>query len=139
MNIPFTIDGNTDPVDYSQYMGCDTIAKLFAKRCAQYGERTAHREKDYGIWKSYTWNEYYQHAQWIALALKELGLKRGEVISIYLKTIENGCILTWLPLVLAPFPRASTPQMLLPNFLFSSIIRKPKSLSSKMMSNWISF
>ena len=82
MNIPFTIGGNTDPVDYSQYMGCDTIAKLFAKRCAQYGERTAHREKDYGIWKSYSWNEYYQHAHWIALALKELGLKRGEVISI---------------------------------------------------------
>ncbi|MCF6322021.1 MAG: AMP-binding protein, partial [Rhizobiaceae bacterium] len=87
MNVHVPIDensGDKNPgnVDYGQYLGCDTIGKLFAKRCAQYGERTAHREKDHGIWKSYSWNEYYKRAEWICLGLVKLGLKPGQVVSI---------------------------------------------------------
>ncbi|WP_170398774.1 AMP-dependent synthetase/ligase [Ruegeria arenilitoris] len=61
---------------------CTTITQLFQKRCAALGDRTAHREKDLGIWKSYSWADYWQHAKWIGLALRTLGLKRGEVVSI---------------------------------------------------------
>jgi long-chain acyl-CoA synthetase len=32
--------------------GCDTLPKLFEKRCRELGSRTAHREKDFGIWLS---------------------------------------------------------------------------------------
>ncbi len=67
---PFYIDGH------------DTLPKLFADRCAELGERTAHREKEYGIWLSHTWNEFYNHAKLIGLGLVSLGLKRGEVVSI---------------------------------------------------------
>lgn len=67
---PFYIDGH------------DTLPKLFADRCGELGERTAHREKEYGIWLSYTWNEFYTHAKLIGLGLLSLGLKRGEVVSI---------------------------------------------------------
>ena len=62
--------------------GCVTICELFQKRCADLGDRTAHREKDFGIWKSYTWADYWQHAKWIGLGLRKLGLQRGEVVSI---------------------------------------------------------
>ncbi|UWR08892.1 long-chain fatty acid--CoA ligase [Ruegeria sp. B32] len=62
--------------------GCVTIPELFQKRCAALGDRTAHREKDLGIWKSYSWADYWQHAKWIGLALRKLGLQRGEVVSI---------------------------------------------------------
>ncbi|MBZ0163840.1 MAG: long-chain fatty acid--CoA ligase [Notoacmeibacter sp.] len=62
--------------------GCDTLVKLFRERCRELGERTAHREKDYGIWLSYSWNDYWEHARLIGLGLKALGLKRGEVVSI---------------------------------------------------------
>ncbi|MCE8536067.1 long-chain fatty acid--CoA ligase [Ruegeria pomeroyi] len=62
--------------------GTTTISALFQKRCAELGTRTAHREKDFGIWKSYSWADYWQHAKWIGLALRKLGLKRGEVVSI---------------------------------------------------------
>lgn len=82
MNVHVSMDGNPDNIDYGSYLGCDTIAKLFTKRCEQFGSRTAHREKDHGIWKSYSWNDYYQRAQWIGLGLKKLGLKRGQVVSI---------------------------------------------------------
>ncbi|KIC42702.1 fatty-acid--CoA ligase [Ruegeria sp. ANG-R] len=62
--------------------GCITICQLFQKRCAELGARTAHREKDLGIWKSYSWADYWQHAKRIGLALRKLGLRRGEVVSI---------------------------------------------------------
>lgn len=61
---------------------CTTLCHLFQKRCADLGGRTAHREKDFGIWKSYSWDDYWQHAKWIGLALRKLGLQRGEVVSI---------------------------------------------------------
>ncbi len=67
---------------FSFWLGCDTIAKLFRHQCKRFGERTAHREKDFGIWKSHSWSQYYQRAQWIGMALISLGLKRGDRISI---------------------------------------------------------
>jgi len=69
-NGPYFIDGH------------DTIPKLFQARCAELGERTAHREKDFGIWLSFSWNDFYNHAKLIGLGLLSLGLKRGEVVSI---------------------------------------------------------
>ncbi len=62
--------------------GCDTVVKLFARRCAEMGDKTAHREKDLGIWQSYSWRDYWDHAKWLGLGLRALGLKRGEVVSI---------------------------------------------------------
>ena len=62
--------------------GCDTIPKLFQARCMSLQERTAHREKDMGIWKSFSWTTYWEQAKWIGLGLLSLGLQRGEVVSI---------------------------------------------------------
>jgi len=63
--------------------GADTLVKLFQKRCAAYGAgRVAHREKDLGIWRAYSWADYWEHARLIGLGLMALGLKRGEVVSI---------------------------------------------------------
>jgi long-chain acyl-CoA synthetase len=62
--------------------GCDTLVKLFRQRCEELGPRIAHREKDYGIWLSYSWSDFYEHARLIGLGLLSLGLKRGEVVSI---------------------------------------------------------
>ena len=62
--------------------GCDTIAKLFLQRCKALGERISHREKEYGIWLSYSWSDYLEHARLIGHGLIALGLKRGEAVSI---------------------------------------------------------
>ncbi|WP_425043691.1 AMP-dependent synthetase/ligase [Primorskyibacter sp. S87] len=77
--VTYNADAGQRPV---QVDGCVTIPQLFKQRCAEMGWRTVHREKDLGIWKSYTWDDYWNHAKWIGLALKKLGLKRGEVVSI---------------------------------------------------------
>ena len=62
--------------------GCDTLPKLFLKKSAERGERIAMREKDFGIWQSYSWNDYRDRASEIALGLLSLGLQRGDVVSI---------------------------------------------------------
>ncbi|OXT00726.1 long-chain fatty acid--CoA ligase [Notoacmeibacter marinus] len=67
--------------------GCDTLPKLFEKRAKAWGELTANREKEYGIWLSYSWADFYTHARLIGLALRQLGLERGDVVSI----LSEGC------------------------------------------------
>ncbi len=62
--------------------GCNTITKLFKARCDELGDKTAHREKDLGIWRSHSWNDYYRRARRIGLGLVSLGLKRNDVVSI---------------------------------------------------------
>ena len=62
--------------------GCDTLPKLLAHRCAELKERIAHREKDYGIWLAYSWNDFFEHARLIGMGLKAMGLIRGEVVSV---------------------------------------------------------
>jgi len=62
--------------------GCDTLPKLFLKKSAERGERVAMREKDFGIWQSYSWNDYRAYAFAIGNGLLSLGLQRGDVVSI---------------------------------------------------------
>ncbi len=88
MNLPAQTKINTVSINKDMFNApyfideCDTIVKLFAKRCAQLGDTIAHREKHLGIWHSYSWNDYFTHARKIGLAFMELGLKRGDVVSI---------------------------------------------------------
>ena len=77
------VDGNADLSGPPFLLdGCDTLAKLFLHRCQTFGERTAHREKALGIWKSHSWAAFLDAARAIGLGLAALGLKRGEVVSI---------------------------------------------------------
>lgn len=62
--------------------GTDTISRLFAARCAETPNAIAHREKTLGIWRAFTWADYWKHAKWIGLGLRRLGLQRGEVVQI---------------------------------------------------------
>ncbi|MFH1795221.1 MAG: long-chain fatty acid--CoA ligase [Pseudomonadota bacterium] len=81
-----TLNGHSFNEDMSRgpylFDGCETLPKLFRESCTRNGQRIAHREKDYGIWLSYSWAEFYDNARLIGLGLLSLGLKRGEVVSI---------------------------------------------------------
>ncbi len=81
-----TVDGISINADlgHGPYFidGCDTFPKLFKKRCEELGERTAHREKDFGIWRSYSWKDWYDHSRLVGLGLLALGFKPGECASI---------------------------------------------------------
>jgi len=62
--------------------GCDTLSKLWRQVCLSRGDRIAHREKSFGIWQSYSWLDYYHHSCDIGMALVELGLSKGNTVSI---------------------------------------------------------
>ena len=60
----------------------DTFPKLARANAQAFGDRVAIREKDYGIWQSTTWTEYFAHARAIALGLATLGFVRGDKVAI---------------------------------------------------------
>ncbi len=57
-----------------------TIPQLLRWRVKETGTKIALREKDFGYWNNYTWNDYYDHARKVALGLDKIGLKKGEVL-----------------------------------------------------------
>ena len=61
---------------------CDTVVKLWRKKCLERGDQIAHREKDLGIWQRFSWLDYYHRARAIGVALMQLGLQRGQPVSI---------------------------------------------------------
>ncbi len=60
----------------------DTFAKLLRLNAREHGGEIALREKDFGLWRMFTWNDYQTRVHDFALGLVELGLGRGDVIGI---------------------------------------------------------
>ena len=60
----------------------DTFPKLLRLNAREHGGEIALREKDLGLWRIFTWNDYQKRTHDFALGLVELGLKRGDVIGI---------------------------------------------------------
>ena len=60
----------------------DTFPKLARVNAERIPRKVAIREKDYGIWQSYTWAEYLEQARLIALGLASLGFDRGDKTAI---------------------------------------------------------
>lgn len=62
--------------------GYETVPALFLAKCDERGDRIAMREKDFGIWQSYSWNDYRDHALDIANGLIALGFEGRDVATI---------------------------------------------------------
>jgi long-chain acyl-CoA synthetase len=60
----------------------DTYPKLLRLNALEHGEEIALREKDFGLWKVFTWNDFQRRVHDFALGLFELGLGRGDIIGI---------------------------------------------------------
>ncbi len=60
-----------------------TIPKLFYQKCRQYGSgRVAMREKEFGIWRPITWQDYLDNVKSLALGLIQLGLEEGDKVAM---------------------------------------------------------
>ncbi|MBN2333239.1 MAG: long-chain fatty acid--CoA ligase [Deltaproteobacteria bacterium] len=61
----------------------DTLPKLLIRNAKKYGHsRHAMREKDFGIWQSFTWQDYFEHVKYFALGMAALGVKKDDKIAI---------------------------------------------------------
>jgi long-chain acyl-CoA synthetase len=60
-----------------------TIPRLFFQQATRYGKnRVAMREKEFGIWRPFTWQDYLDNVKQIALGLVSLGLKPEDKVSM---------------------------------------------------------
>lgn len=55
-----------------------TFPKLLLQHAAKRPQRTAIREKAYGIWQSYTWQQVYEQVAQLAAGLAKQGFQRGQ-------------------------------------------------------------
>ena len=62
--------------------GQTTVPALFWHRATSRPDKVALREKDRGIWKAYTWDDYGAAAKAIGCGLIALGLQPGEHVAI---------------------------------------------------------
>ncbi len=70
-------------MDYAGRVGqADTYPKLLRLNAREHGGDIALREKDLGLWRLFTWNDYQARVRDFALGLVELGLGRGDVIGV---------------------------------------------------------
>ena len=69
------MNSNDELIKYS-------IPQLLRWRVKTSPRRTALKQKDYGIWNSYTWEDYYDYVRKTALGLKAIGLGKDNTIAI---------------------------------------------------------
>ncbi len=67
---------------YRDLESCDSFPKLLLRNAAVRGARPAMREKDYGIWQSWSWAEMADEVRALACGLAALGLGRGDKLAI---------------------------------------------------------
>src|SRR4030081_3730790 len=60
----------------------DTFPKLLRLNAREHGGEIALREKDFGLWRVFTWNDYQARVRDFALGMVQLGLGSGDVIGI---------------------------------------------------------
>ena len=69
-------------VENARSSGPVSVPALLAQNVAQFGDRPAYREKEFGIWQSWTWSEAAAEIDAFALGLINLGAEPGDHIAI---------------------------------------------------------
>src|SRR5688500_10753839 len=59
-----------------------TLPRLLQRNARELGGRPAVREKDRGIWQTWSWREYHDQVRDLALGLVALGFARGDRLSV---------------------------------------------------------
>jgi long-chain acyl-CoA synthetase len=59
-----------------------TLPKLLKHKAETMGKAVALREKEFGIWREFTWERYWENVKSFSYGLLELGFKRGDRLAI---------------------------------------------------------
>jgi long-chain acyl-CoA synthetase len=60
----------------------ESVPALLARNVAQFGSKPAYREKEFGIWQTWTWAEAAEEIQAIAYGYLALGVQKGDHVAI---------------------------------------------------------
>src|SRR5215467_3215712 len=66
----------------SETSALDTFPKLLLEHARVRPDRPANREKDYGIWQSWSWAEVAAEVEALACGLSAMGFHRGDKLAI---------------------------------------------------------
>jgi long-chain acyl-CoA synthetase len=73
-----------DPAHLDSMETCALPQVLLMQASLLGGSHTAIREKAYGVWKAYTWDDYLRYVKLTGLGLKRLGLERHDNVGMIL-------------------------------------------------------
>lgn len=68
--------------DFADVLQHDTFAKLLAHNAATHSRQIAMREKSFGIWNAFTWEDVHLRVKQMALGMQALGVQRGDVVAL---------------------------------------------------------
>ncbi|PLX41204.1 MAG: long-chain fatty acid--CoA ligase, partial [Deltaproteobacteria bacterium] len=75
----------SDKKEYLKY----TIPQLLRHRAKLSPDKVALREKDFGIWRSLTYSQYYDFVKKTALGLEEIGVGKGDIVVLITDNIPE--------------------------------------------------
>jgi len=59
-----------------------SIPALLARNAAEFGDKAAYREKEYGIWQRWNWGQVATEVEKLALGFLNLGIAEGDFVAI---------------------------------------------------------
>ena len=62
--------------------GPQSVPALLHRNATQFASAPAYREKEFGIWQSWTWAETLEEIEALALGLLDLGVKEGDFVAV---------------------------------------------------------
>ncbi|EGR3362379.1 long-chain fatty acid--CoA ligase [Vibrio parahaemolyticus] len=68
--------------DWADITSLDTFPKVLQHNAKHWPEQVAMREKEFGIWREFTWQDYEDRVKWMALALQDLGIGEQDVVGL---------------------------------------------------------
>ncbi|HHC6647819.1 TPA: long-chain fatty acid--CoA ligase [Vibrio parahaemolyticus] len=68
--------------DWADITSLDTFPKVLQHNAKNWPEHVAMREKEFGIWREFTWQDYENRVKWMALSLQDLGIGEQDVVGL---------------------------------------------------------
>lgn len=68
--------------EYADIKSLDTFPKVLAYNARNWPKEVAMREKEFGIWQEFTWQDYNDRVKWMTVGMRALGLGQGDVVGI---------------------------------------------------------
>ncbi|EPE2666179.1 long-chain fatty acid--CoA ligase [Vibrio parahaemolyticus] len=68
--------------DWADITSLDTFPKVLQHNAKYWPEQVAMREKEFGIWREFTWQDYENRVKWMALSLQDLGIGEQDVVGL---------------------------------------------------------
>ena len=58
------------------------LSRIFRNQAGKYNDRLAVEKRNQGVWRGWSWREYYDTAKAVGLGLYSLGIRRGDTVAL---------------------------------------------------------